>query len=196
LSALMSPIFDTLYQGFEIDADGLDLVRQTAKTHRIVIVPSHKSHMDYLIISNVFYQHGLMPPHIAAGVPPADIGGVSRLPQNGHGDAVDEERAPLFIHNPDHPFRIDAAQEPVDGPIGRILFDHLSDGGKSGANPTANIDDDFLKIFSGDMVPERKLPYSPQAVDAENRSPVLKNFHLTHTPSSFLFLKQLRILLS
>ncbi|MCA9561899.1 MAG: 1-acyl-sn-glycerol-3-phosphate acyltransferase [Myxococcales bacterium] len=68
LSALMNPIFDTLYQGFEIDAAGLDKVRQTVKNRRIIIVPSHKSHMDYLIISNVFYQHGLMPPHIAAGV--------------------------------------------------------------------------------------------------------------------------------
>jgi glycerol-3-phosphate O-acyltransferase len=68
LSALMNPIFGALYEGFDIDAEGLERVREVAKSKRLIIVPSHKSHMDYLIISNVFYQHGLMPPHIAAGV--------------------------------------------------------------------------------------------------------------------------------
>ena len=67
LSALMNPIFDALFKGFDIDAEGLERVREVAKDKRLVIVPSHKSHLDYLIISNVFYQHGLMPPHIAAG---------------------------------------------------------------------------------------------------------------------------------
>lgn len=67
LSAAMNPIFDALYEGYDVDADGLDVVRKTARDRHIVLVPSHKSHMDYLLISNVFYQHGLMPPHIAAG---------------------------------------------------------------------------------------------------------------------------------
>ena len=68
LSAFMNPIFDALFKGFDIDAEGLERVREIAKDKRLVIVPSHKSHLDYLIISNVFYQHGLTPPHIAAGV--------------------------------------------------------------------------------------------------------------------------------
>ena len=42
--------------------------------------------------------------HIDAVVPPADLGRVSRLAQDGHGDAVDEERALLFIDDLDHPF--------------------------------------------------------------------------------------------
>jgi glycerol-3-phosphate O-acyltransferase len=68
LSALISPICDALYQGFDIDAEGMERVRKIARDHRLILVPSHKSHMDYLIVSNIFYQHGLMPPHIAAGV--------------------------------------------------------------------------------------------------------------------------------
>ncbi|MBN1946542.1 MAG: 1-acyl-sn-glycerol-3-phosphate acyltransferase [Bradymonadales bacterium] len=67
LSALLNPVFETLYQGFEVDASGLDQIRRLATQRRLVLVPSHKSHMDYLILSNVFFQHGLMPPHIAAG---------------------------------------------------------------------------------------------------------------------------------
>lgn len=68
LSAFVNPVFDAIFKGFDIDADGLERIRETAKEKRLVIVPSHKSHLDYLIISNIFYQHGLTPPHIAAGV--------------------------------------------------------------------------------------------------------------------------------
>ena len=35
---------------------------------RIVLVPSHKSHVDYLLLSYLFYRRGLIPPHIAAGI--------------------------------------------------------------------------------------------------------------------------------
>ena len=124
--------------------------------------------------------------HIHAVVPPADLGRVSRLPQDGHGDAVDEERAFFFIDNPDHPFRLDAVQEPVDGSVGRILFDQLRDGGKSFPDASSHIDEDLLKIFSSDMVPQGKLAYPPEAVDAENRSPVFKNLDFPHTHTSFL----------
>jgi hypothetical protein len=120
-------------------------------------------------------------------VPPADLGRVSLLPQDGHGDAVDEERAFLFIDDPDHPFRLDAVQEPVDGSIGRILFDQLRDRGKSVPDASPQIDDDFLKIFSSDMVPQVQLAYPPEAVDAENRSPVFKNLDFPHTHTSFPF---------
>ena len=33
----------------------------------LILVPSHKSHMDYLVISWVFYRNEFIPPHIAAG---------------------------------------------------------------------------------------------------------------------------------
>jgi len=48
--------------------EGLAKLRQAAKTRKIVLVPSHKSHIDYLVMSNLFYRYGLMPPHIAAGI--------------------------------------------------------------------------------------------------------------------------------
>ncbi len=67
-SAALTPVFNQIYDGIEVDLDGLDRVRDVARRHRIVLVPSHKSHVDYLVISYVFFRHGLLPPHIAAGV--------------------------------------------------------------------------------------------------------------------------------
>ena len=67
-SALLSFVWYRIYDGFEIDEEGLEVVRQAAKSNSIVLVPSHKSHIDYLVLSYVFYHYGLMTPHIAAGV--------------------------------------------------------------------------------------------------------------------------------
>lgn len=68
MSALLHPVWNIMYDGIEVDTEGLAHVREAARTKRLVIVPSHKSHIDYLVISYVFYHHGLIPPHIAAGV--------------------------------------------------------------------------------------------------------------------------------
>src|SRR5262249_32298605 len=46
---------------------GLDQVRQAARRGSLILCPSHKSHVDYLVLSYVFYEYGLMPPYIAAG---------------------------------------------------------------------------------------------------------------------------------
>jgi len=68
MSAMLHPIWNIMYDGIEIDAEGMARVREAARSKRLVIVPSHKSHIDYLVISYVFYNNGLIPPHIAAGV--------------------------------------------------------------------------------------------------------------------------------
>ena len=67
-SAALSVVWSQIYEGFEVDDEGLAKLRQAAKTRKIVLVPSHKSHIDYLVMSNLFYRYGLMPPHIAAGI--------------------------------------------------------------------------------------------------------------------------------
>lgn len=68
MSALLHPVWNIMYDGIEVDQEGIKRVREAARTKRLVIVPSHKSHIDYLVISYIFYHNGLIPPHIAAGV--------------------------------------------------------------------------------------------------------------------------------
>ena len=80
VSTLLTPVWHLIYDGLEVDLEGLDKVRAAARDARLVIVPSHKSHIDYLIISYLFFLHGLTPPHITAGenlnFPP--VGGILR----------------------------------------------------------------------------------------------------------------------
>ena len=61
-------VFARLYERIEVDEKGIAEVRRLAVDNPIVLCPSHKSHVDYLILSYVFYENGLTPPHVAAGI--------------------------------------------------------------------------------------------------------------------------------
>ena len=60
-------VWSRIYDGLEVDEEGLRRVVEAAEKGPVMLVPSHKSHVDYLIISWVFHDRGLLPPHIAAG---------------------------------------------------------------------------------------------------------------------------------
>ncbi len=60
--------FRRTYDSVEVDEAGLERVKRAAASAPLVICPSHKSHVDYLAISWLFYESGLTPPHIAAGI--------------------------------------------------------------------------------------------------------------------------------
>ncbi len=47
---------------------GFDEVVEKVRHHPVVLVPCHRSHLDYLIISYLFHQNFVSPPHIAAGI--------------------------------------------------------------------------------------------------------------------------------
>lgn len=50
-----------------LECIGLERVAATLRQHPIVLVPCHRSHFDYLILSYIFHRNHLSPPHIAAG---------------------------------------------------------------------------------------------------------------------------------
>jgi glycerol-3-phosphate O-acyltransferase len=66
LSSVLSWLWNKMYAG--ISVTHADRVRELARSHEIVYVPCHRSHMDYLLLSYVLYYEGLVPPHIAAGI--------------------------------------------------------------------------------------------------------------------------------
>lgn len=60
-------IFHRLYDGIFWDPADIAQLRKASLKGPLILLPTHKSHMDYLVLSYVLYQEGLMPPHIAAG---------------------------------------------------------------------------------------------------------------------------------
>lgn len=68
LDMALSWVWSNLYSGVNIDDEGLARVREAAKRFPVVYVPSHKSHIDYLVLSWALYHRNLVSPHIAAGI--------------------------------------------------------------------------------------------------------------------------------
>jgi len=66
LAFVFNRIWPRVFQGFEYE--GLDRVVECVKEHPVVLVPCHRSHFDYLILSYLFHANYLSPPHIAAGI--------------------------------------------------------------------------------------------------------------------------------
>ena len=60
-------IVNRIYDGIELDSVGLERIKQAAARSAVILCPSHKSHVDYLILSKILYDAGMTPPHIAAG---------------------------------------------------------------------------------------------------------------------------------
>jgi glycerol-3-phosphate O-acyltransferase len=67
LAMLLDRVFHRIYAGIDIDREGLDRVREASKEGSVVLCPSHKSHIDYLILSYVFNDENIQLPLIAAG---------------------------------------------------------------------------------------------------------------------------------
>ncbi len=65
-SVLLTPVWNRIYRGVLVHH--LDQFKQEAPGHEVVYVPSHRSHMDYLLLSYLLYNHGVVPPHIFAGI--------------------------------------------------------------------------------------------------------------------------------
>ncbi len=64
---LLTWLWQRIYDG--IDVRHLPRLRAAIHAKREVIyLPSHRSHMDYLLVSYILYREGLAPPQIAAGV--------------------------------------------------------------------------------------------------------------------------------
>jgi glycerol-3-phosphate O-acyltransferase len=64
LSWLVGAITRRLFTNVEVS--GLEKVSDYSKRDPIVLVPSHRSYFDFIILSLLFYDHHLLPPHIAA----------------------------------------------------------------------------------------------------------------------------------
>ncbi|MCJ8318265.1 MAG: glycerol-3-phosphate 1-O-acyltransferase PlsB [Colwellia sp.] len=60
-------LWNRVYSGIEVK--NADMLRNLAQEgHEIIYVPCHRSHMDYLLLTYVIFNEGLVTPRIAAGI--------------------------------------------------------------------------------------------------------------------------------
>ena len=68
LAPMMGWVFDRIYDGIDVDEAGLERALAAGRGGApIVLCPSHKSHVDYLVMSWVLWKRGYQAPVVAAG---------------------------------------------------------------------------------------------------------------------------------
>lgn len=67
LKAVVKWISVNMFDGVDYDIENLKIIKQTARKGPVVLVPCHKSHIDYLIISYLMNMNSMPCPLIAAG---------------------------------------------------------------------------------------------------------------------------------
>jgi len=60
-------MWSKMYDGVVMDNEGLERMRDAARDGSLILLPSHKSHIDYLVLSDQLYANAMMAPLIAAG---------------------------------------------------------------------------------------------------------------------------------
>jgi len=66
---LIVAFFNKSISSLEVDHDGLDSLRILLRQRKkVLLVPSHRSHLDYMLISYSIYKQGLACPRVAAGI--------------------------------------------------------------------------------------------------------------------------------
>jgi glycerol-3-phosphate O-acyltransferase len=56
-----------MYEALEVDQEGLAQLRELSKRGTLVMLPSHKSHIDYMLLAYVCYRNSFPVPLVAAG---------------------------------------------------------------------------------------------------------------------------------
>lgn len=66
LDLILRWVWRKIFSG--ISVHHADRLRAIAPHYGVIYMPSHRSHLDYLLISHMLYDQSLVPPHIAAGI--------------------------------------------------------------------------------------------------------------------------------
>ena len=67
MSSVVGWIVNSMFDGAVIDKAGLARVKAMSMNGPLILIPCHKSHIDYLILSYILYNNNMPCPHVAAG---------------------------------------------------------------------------------------------------------------------------------
>jgi len=161
-------LLENIFEGITINTEVLEKAKKMSRKGPLILVPCHKSHIDYLMVSYILHMNNMPCPHIAAGVnlafwplgPFFRTGGAFFLRRTFKGDALYSKVFAEYIHKLlSEGFNIEFFIEGGRSRTGKLLTPKLGflsilfNSYKNGAC------DDliFVPVFIGyDKVPEEK----------------------------------------
>jgi glycerol-3-phosphate O-acyltransferase len=67
LSHVLNWVINQMFDGFSYNQDGFNRMKAVSRRGPLILIPCHKSHIDYLMISFIMYRNNMPCPLIAAG---------------------------------------------------------------------------------------------------------------------------------
>lgn len=67
LDVILRPLWTRVYSGVDAPEEDMERIREAMRDGAAIVLPSHKSHFDYMLLAWVFYNHKLTLPHVVAG---------------------------------------------------------------------------------------------------------------------------------
>ncbi|XP_042563907.1 dihydroxyacetone phosphate acyltransferase-like [Clupea harengus] len=69
LGYTLSKVFKKIFRTILVNEDGLNRLREAIQEHPVILLPNHRSYVDFLVLSYILFTYDLSIPVIAAGVP-------------------------------------------------------------------------------------------------------------------------------
>ncbi|MES2643596.1 MAG: 1-acyl-sn-glycerol-3-phosphate acyltransferase [Myxococcota bacterium] len=66
-AAMCKLIWYRIFSGIDVREEDLDRIREALRKGTPILVPCHRSHLDYLLISSLLFERDIVIPHIVAG---------------------------------------------------------------------------------------------------------------------------------
>ena len=60
-------LWNQIFSGVDVREEDIERLREAVRTGTPILVPSHRSHLDYLLIGSQCYEYGLVLPYVVAG---------------------------------------------------------------------------------------------------------------------------------
>ena len=67
LNWLLTWVFRNIFEGVSVSQEEINMLRDTYTKAPLILIPCHKSHLDYLLLPYVMFRNNMPCPHIAAG---------------------------------------------------------------------------------------------------------------------------------
>ena len=61
-------VFRNIFEGLTLHDEDFEMLRRTSKEGPLVFVPTHKSYVDFLMLSHLLHERQIAPPHVIAGI--------------------------------------------------------------------------------------------------------------------------------
>lgn len=68
LGVILRPLWTKVYSGVDVSDEDLERIREASRRGTAILIPCHKSHLDYVLLSWLMLHHGLIIPHVVAGM--------------------------------------------------------------------------------------------------------------------------------